>query len=78
MSCTPIGIPPAPSGHIGAATTGQPANEIGWVSRPIAGRLGCFTPLISSQSVPMAGELTGVAGVISTSHCSNSALTRSR
>ena len=32
MICTPIGMPPVPVGHIGAATTGQPANEIGWVS----------------------------------------------
>ena len=61
MICTPIGRPPVPDGHIGAATTGQPANEMGWVSSPSDGRQGCCVPLMSSHSVPSVGAATGKA-----------------
>ncbi|MNR21376.1 hypothetical protein D3C85_1382750 [compost metagenome] len=71
-------MPPLPSGHSGAATTGQPAKEMGCVSRPMAGRQGWALPLISIHSLPMAGALTGVAGAMSTSQSWNSALTLSR
>ena len=78
MICTPKGMPSVLVGHIGAVTTGQPANEIGCVSKPMAARQGCCVPLMSSHSVPMIGALTGVAAVMSTSQSANSALMRSR
>ncbi len=40
ISCTPKGRPSVLAGHSGAVTTGQPANETGWVSRPSAARHG--------------------------------------
>ena len=52
-------MPPVPSGHSGAVTTGQPANEMGCVSKPMAARQGCCVPLRSSHSVPISGALTG-------------------
>ena len=64
MICTPKGMPWVLVGHIGAVTTGQPANEIGCVSKPMAARQGCWLPLMSSHSVPMSGALTGVAAVM--------------
>jgi hypothetical protein len=57
-----MGMPPVPSGHMGAATTGQPANEMGWVSRPMDGPTG---QLLAVDVQPLGaddGRATGVAG----------------
>ena len=53
MTWTPSGS--APGRCTGTATTGRPMNEIGWVKRPILGRVGISTPAIGQQTFVLDG-----------------------
>src|SRR5271165_4429158 len=58
MSCTPIGNF-LPSVHTGAATTGKPMNEIGWVKIPIFGRTSISFPSRTKVFWPRFGARHG-------------------
>ena len=61
-----------PCGPQGCSHLGQPAKGDGLGEQAQAGAAWSRRwPLISSHSVPKVGAGTGVAGAISTSHCSN-------
>ena len=61
MICTPIGSL-SPSVHNGAATTGRPMNEMGWVKSPILGRTSISLPSRTKVFWPSFGARHGVAG----------------
>ena len=61
MICTPIGSL-SPSVQTGAATTGRPMNEMGWVKSPIFGRTSISLPSRTKVFWPSFGARHGVAG----------------
>ena len=79
MICTPIGSL-SPSVQTGAATTGRPMKEMGWVKSPIFGRTSISLPSRTKVFWPSFGARHGVAGAsrMSTSRKSASASSRKR